>query len=241
VTRIVKHVALVGMVLMMAVPSLASGAIYFNPETSTIADTDTFAVQISVDADVSDVHCFRLHLDFDRDNIRLLSVAEGSLMPTGGATFFYSKDTSGIFDIFDCIYNPPEGVVNGPGVLVNLQFTTGVTPCSSPLELAYVLLQDTGLDSLPVTVSSGTVTVEGCCDCSYLGDIDANGQPDAIDLNLLIDVLFFSGTDVQDPSCPVTRCDLDMSGYPDALDLNILIDYLFFGGSPPLDPCLLAR
>ena len=236
VTRLLTVLVCAGMLLIAAPPSLASGAIYFNPVESTVAETDTFAVQISVDADVAAVHCFRLHLDFDRDNIALLSATEGSLMPSGGSTFFYAKDTSGIFDIFDCIYNPAEGVANGPGVLVNLLFTTGLTPCSSPLELTYVLLQDTGLDSLPVVVSSGSVVVEGCCNCPYQGDIDASGQPDALDLNLLIDVLFFAGTDVQDPSCPVTRCDVDHSGYPDAIDLNFLIDQLFFGGPPP-DPC----
>lgn len=239
VTHIMRSAipAIIGLIMAA---SQASAAIYFEPVEVTVAEFDTFTVEIKIDADVVGVHCFRVHLGFDRTDIRLLGATEGPLMPTGGSTFFYEKDTSGIFDIFDCIYNPPEGSVSGPGILVNLEFTTGETPCASPLELQYVLLQDTDLDSLPVTVGNGSVAIEGCCACPHQGDIDANGVPDAIDLNLLIDVLFFGGLDVQDPSCPVSRCDIDMSGYPDALDLNLYIDYLFFGGSPPPDPCPLA-
>ena len=75
------------------------------------------------------------------------------------------------------------------------------------------------------------------CDCPYQSDFDANGILDALDLNELIDILFFGGVNPQDPLCPTTRGDFDNSGVPDALDLNDLIDHLFFGGTPPVDPC----
>ena len=75
------------------------------------------------------------------------------------------------------------------------------------------------------------------CDCPYQGDFDGNGYIDALDLNALIEVLFFGGPEPSDPYCGVSRGDLNDDGYPDGLDLNYLIDYLNFGGPAPLDPC----
>lgn len=75
------------------------------------------------------------------------------------------------------------------------------------------------------------------CDCPLQADFDANGSLDALDLNALIDALFFAGANPQDSGCPTTRGDFNNDGAPDALDLNDLIDHLFFGGSPPVNPC----
>ena len=75
------------------------------------------------------------------------------------------------------------------------------------------------------------------CDCPHQSDLDASGFPDGIDLNLLIDALFFGGDDPRDLFCPVSRGDFDISGQIDALDLNLMIDYLFFSGAAPQDPC----
>jgi hypothetical protein len=75
------------------------------------------------------------------------------------------------------------------------------------------------------------------CECPYQGDLDANGLHDAVDLNILIDVLFFNEDDPQDPCCPTTRGDLFSDGATDATDLNYMIDLLFFNGPNPHDPC----
>lgn len=75
------------------------------------------------------------------------------------------------------------------------------------------------------------------CDCPFQGDINEDHTPDALDLNDIIDVLFFGGTNIKDPSCPTFRADLNNDGVPDALDLNFIIDQLFFGGPVPCDPC----
>lgn len=94
--------------------------------------------------------------------------------------------------------------------------------------------------------SSDYSAVETCyltqsiCACPYQGDFDESGSLDALDLNALIDVLFFGGNDPRDLLCPTTRGDLDGSGFPDAIDLNYLIDHLFFGGDPPCDPCTVG-
>ena len=66
---------------------------------------------------------------------------------------------------------------------------------------------------------------------SRRGDFDHDGDLTALDLNALIDFLFFSAP----PPSPVDLADLNCDGFPDALDLNYLIDHMFFSG--PL-PCM---
>ena len=61
------------------------------------------------------------------------------------------------------------------------------------------------------------------------GDVNNDGVLDALDLNQLIDMLFFGGSATLDPR----TADIDCSGFNDALDLNDLIDCLFFDGPAP--------
>lgn len=81
------------------------------------------------------------------------------------------------------------------------------------------------------------ITVEDGCLCPMQSDFDDDGFLTALDLNQLIEILFFAGTDIQDPGCPMTRSDFDCDLFPTALDLNDLISHLFFGGDGPCDPC----
>lgn len=78
--------------------------------------------------------------------------------------------------------------------------------------------------------------------CGPQGDLNDDGLIDAIDLNVLIDYVFFGGaTPTQDPECPASnRGDTDCNGLFDAVDLNVLIDYIFFGLPSMCDPCACA-
>ncbi len=76
-----------------------------------------------------------------------------------------------------------------------------------------------------------------CCSCPFQADFNADNFLDAVDLNALIDALFFNGPDPQDPNCPTSRGDFNNDGVPDDTDLNALIDALFFNGPDPCDPC----
>lgn len=87
---------------------------------------------------------------------------------------------------------------------------------------------------IKVVVGTGGVS----CDCPFEADLDGNGFIDATDLAFVIDIVFFGGTDIQDPNCPKTRADFDGNGFADATDLAFLIDHVFFGGSGPIDGCL---
>lgn len=66
-----------------------------------------------------------------------------------------------------------------------------------------------------------------------VGDLNDDGFLDAIDLNLLIDFLFFNG---QVPVPPAARADINCDGTFDAVDMNDLIDAIFFGAPAPVCP-----
>ncbi|GAB4316540.1 MAG: hypothetical protein Kow0074_04520 [Candidatus Zixiibacteriota bacterium] len=78
---------------------------------------------------------------------------------------------------------------------------------------------------------------EAPCVCDNPLDFDANQQIDAIDLSYLIDVLYFNGTNIQDPDCPSTRADFNNNNKINSWDLNYAIDYIFFGGVAPCNAC----
>ncbi len=78
------------------------------------------------------------------------------------------------------------------------------------------------------------------CSCPHQSDFDTSGFHDAVDLNALINIVFFNGTDIQDSQCPAFRSDFNCDGVPDAVDLNDLINFLFFNGPLPCDPCLCS-
>jgi len=77
------------------------------------------------------------------------------------------------------------------------------------------------------------------CSCPFQVDLDASGAVDAVDLAVVIDIVFFGAADSQDAQCPRTRADFNADGVADAVDLAQLIDHVFFGGAGPSDPCVL--
>lgn len=109
------------------------------------------------------------------------------------------------------------------------------TTCSNPANhLAFY--EATTHGEITPSFTKGTITV-ALCDCPYQGDFDGDNVIDAIDLNDMINALFFGGPDPQDIVCPTTRADFNNDNAADALDLNLLIEHMFFGGGGPCDPC----
>ncbi len=93
----------------------------------------------------------------------------------------------------------------------------------------------------PDWTSPDIPVIVSLCDCPYQADINADNVWDAVDLNLLINTIFFNGPNPQDPSCPSHRADLNFDVVEDAIDLNLLISLLFFNGPEPIDPCAIVR
>jgi hypothetical protein len=79
----------------------------------------------------------------------------------------------------------------------------------------------------------------GTCNCPRQGDMNGDGVHDAVDLNAVIDALYFAGSDPQDGQCPTMRSDANSDGGGDMIDLEYMIDVLFFNGDFPVNPCSL--
>lgn len=73
--------------------------------------------------------------------------------------------------------------------------------------------------------------------CDNQCDTEPDGVLTAVDLAVMIDIVFFAGIDPQDPECPATRFDFDCTGSVDAVDLAKMIDHVFFAGAGPCNPC----
>jgi len=128
---------------------------------------------------------------------------------------------------------------------LEISFTAPTTPgtfeidttCTNPDQhLAFFETGNFG-EVVPSFVK-GIITVD--CDCPNQGNLVVTSESpviDPLDLNALIDVLFFSAVDPQDPHCPRTRGDFNNDRLSDPVDLNLMIDYLFFSGEMPCDPC----
>ena len=63
-----------------------------------------------------------------------------------------------------------------------------------------------------------------------VGDLNADGFPDALDLSQMIDILFAGSTNWPEP---YWSGDMDFDRFFTALDLSALIDVLFAGAEPP--------
>jgi hypothetical protein len=87
-------------------------------------------------------------------------------------------------------------------------------------------------------MTGGYVNIGGAlCECPVQCDYDADGFLTALDLGVLIDVLFTGLPDGQDPDCPAPGGDFDCDLNTTALDLSEFIDHLFAGAPGPCNPC----
>lgn len=101
----------------------------------------------------------------------------------------------------------------------------------------WMVTADDGRGGMSYSPTLTFTTTLVCAPCSYQADFDGDGYSTALDIGILIDILYAGTPDIQDPGCTVTRSDFDCDGYATSLDLGLLIDYLFSGGTGPCDPC----
>ncbi len=221
------------LVLVFHIQSFAQvGTVYFEPPVTCVSMSDTFQVDIAVDENLLGIHCFWVKVGFDRDLIELFDISEGPLLKDAGDTFFFWKDTSGIYDIFNCIFSPSNGFADGPGVLATMEFVAKANPGITPLHFTYVIFQDTVLDSMTVNYSNGMVI---CGPEDYrFGDANDDGVIDIGDVVYLINYLYKSGPEPL-PLWIVgdVNCDLVV----DIGDVVYLINYLYKNGPEPCNPC----
>lgn len=64
-------------------------------------------------------------------------------------------------------------------------------------------------------------------------DFDGDAFLTVVDLNGLIDVLYFGGQAEMEQFCRLHPADFDADGYFNDIDLNLMIEHLFFSGPGP--------
>jgi hypothetical protein len=82
------------------------------------------------------------------------------------------------------------------------------------------------------------VTFRVICDCPHQGDVWADGVIDVFDVIEEICYAFVCDLPLQDPGCPITRCDVNNDGVTDVFDVIDLIATAFTGGPNPVNPCV---
>ena len=76
------------------------------------------------------------------------------------------------------------------------------------------------------------------CDCPNVGDVNADGSINVLDMAKTLDYLLNGGPGpTQDPSCPTVREDFNADGVVDIRDIAAIRTYIFLGGDPLLQPC----
>jgi hypothetical protein len=233
--KVLYALIIIGFIVLLGHSSSSAqiGEVFFDPEVTVVPMLDSFKVDIEVDSNLTGIHCFRVKILFDRDLIHLDSIVEGPLLKEHGETFFYWKDTTGVYDVFNCIFDPVNGYANGPGVLASIKFVAGDYPGITPLNFTYYEFLDTLLNQNTCSCHHGWVIV--CGPETYrFGDANNDGQVNSADVTYIINYLFVAGPEPA-PLWIVgdVNCDIKVN----SADVIYLINYLFVNGSKPCNPC----
>jgi general secretion pathway protein D len=129
--------------------------------TDTSVD-QIFTLPVSI-ADASDLYAFQFDLAFDPSILQLLSISEGSFLPSAGSTIFIPGDIDNIggnaISNADTLVGDIPGA-SGDGDLVDFTFQA-IGPGATSLALSNGLLFDSNFNDIPFTTADGSVTVSG--------------------------------------------------------------------------------
>lgn len=147
--------------LLFAVVSCAFGAsISFEPTVSTVMPGQTFAVAINISG-AADLYAFQFDLGFDPLVLAAITVEQGSLLPTGGATFFAPGAIDNINGSITSTADSLLGViagVTGSGSLATVHFQAAGSG-STQLSISNLVFLDSALNDVAVEAGAGVVNV----------------------------------------------------------------------------------
>src|ERR1022692_4762920 len=109
-SRIVSVIVVLAAALLF-VPLLTAQAV-ISPGSTDVSVNQVFTLPVDI-AGVSDLYAFQFDLAFDPTILQLLSVSEGSFLPSAGSTFFIPGDIDNIGG--DAISNADTLVGDIPG------------------------------------------------------------------------------------------------------------------------------
>src|ERR1039457_32222 len=156
-SRILSVVAVLAAALL-SVPLLTAQAVISAGSTDTSVD-QILTLPVSI-ADASDVYAFQFDLAFDPSILQLLSISEGSFLPSAGSTFFIPGDIDNIggnaISNADTLVGDIPGA-SGDGDLVDFTFQA-IGPGATSLALSNGILLDSGFNFIPFTTMDGSVS-----------------------------------------------------------------------------------
>lgn len=140
--------------------AFADAVVSIQPASTTIASGGTATLDVNISG-VSDLYGFQFDVLFGAATVSATSESEGGFLATGGTTFFVpgTIDNVGgsVTNTADTLIGAISGV-NGGGTLAVLDFT-GLAPGTTSIDLANVILLDSGFNSIPFATQDGSVTV----------------------------------------------------------------------------------
>lgn len=145
-----------------------------------------------------------------------------------------ASDVDGPSLTYNIVAGPFNGTVSGLVPSTGVYNYTPGTGYSGPDSILFTATD--GIVPSNMAVVRINVSASSCV-CANWSDLFPDGSPNPIDLNVMIDVLFYNSLPTISPHCPTFDADLNCDCYLDALDFNEMINYIFFNGSYPCDPC----
>jgi Cohesin domain/PEP-CTERM motif len=129
------------------------------PPSQTVNVGDNFSLDVNVD--ITDLYAFQFDLTFNPAVLSATSITEGSLLLTGGSTFFIPgaiDNTLGtVFFTANTLLGPGPGVT-GSGTLASIYFTA-LGLGASPVDLSNIGLLDSAFNEIAADSTNGTVNV----------------------------------------------------------------------------------
>ena len=122
------------LLLLIAGSASAGSGLQVAPDDTTVVAGTTFQIRIAVDASITSLMGYEVTVAFDSSIVELVSVDEGPLPGSGGATTFFHWFGAGV--VSDTVYVNGAVLgttVDGPGVLFTMEFKAkreGTTPVS---------------------------------------------------------------------------------------------------------------
>jgi general secretion pathway protein D len=130
------------------------------PSSLTVQLGQNVSLDVRI-TNVIDVYAVQFDVVFDPKILSAASITEGAFLPTGGTTFFIPGTIDNIAGTItataDSLIGPIPGVT-GTGTLATITFHA-LTPGTSAITLANVLLLDSTGTVIPVSLANGTVQV----------------------------------------------------------------------------------
>jgi general secretion pathway protein D len=157
--RIVYVVAVLAAALLF-VPLLTAQAVISPGSIVDVSVDQVFTLPVDI-AGVSDLYAFQFDLAFDPTILQLLSVSEGSFLPSAGSTIFIPGAIDNMGGTATATADTLVGDIpgaSGDGDLVDFTFLA-INVGASSVSLSNEFLLDSNFNFIPFTTVDGSVTV----------------------------------------------------------------------------------